>query len=100
MSNKKSTAATDVANLITEARSHFDAAAATPIADKAKELREQGSAALTKVGTAYDELQTSVVDGAEEAAGSVDAFVRANPWRSAVLAATVGILGGVLIARS
>jgi len=98
MSNTKSTA-NDVTNLITEARSRFDAAVATPIADKARELRDQGSAALTKVGTAYDELQASATETAGEAAGSVDAFVQANPWRATVLAAAVGILGGVLIAR-
>jgi len=103
MSNKKSTATdavTDVANLISEARARFDAAAATPIADKARELRDQGSAALTKVGAAYDELQAGAVDTAGEAAGSVDAFVRGNPWRGTVLAAAVGVLAGVLISRS
>ena len=99
MNNKISTASNDVGNLINEARDRFNDAAGTPIAEKAAELRKQGAAALDQVGATYDELSTKATETASEVAGSVDAFVQANPWRATVLAAAIGILGGVLIAR-
>lgn len=90
----------DIENLVSDARHLFEAAAATPLSDKALELRNKGMAALDDVCAKYDEVQARAAKKSAYAVGAVDDYVQENQWRSTLIAAAVGLLAGVVIARN
>jgi ElaB/YqjD/DUF883 family membrane-anchored ribosome-binding protein len=62
--------------------------------------RSRASDSLRLVKTRLAEAQTSTVERIKVAAQTPDKYVHEKPWQSVGIAATVGILIGVLIGRS
>jgi ElaB/YqjD/DUF883 family membrane-anchored ribosome-binding protein len=73
--------------------------ASTETGDKAKDLRSQVEAKLLAAKLRLQELQGDAVDGAKAAARVTDDYVHDNPWQAIGVAAAVGFLAGLLIAR-
>lgn len=87
-------------HLVQDARSIYRQAAATLADQKALALRERGMAALDEAVARYDRLQELLAEEEPDTAGAVvNGFINANPWRATAIAAAVGVLAGVLIAR-
>lgn len=99
MTNENMTAAAgDAKALAADIKSTANAAAA-PVADKVRELHDKGIEAMDKAAEKYDDLQESAGKIKTQALASTDAYVQENPWRATIIAATVGLLAGFIIAR-
>lgn len=104
-SDNTTAAAGDGKALANDIQSLADAAPA-PVADKVRELHDKGIDAMDKgidamdkAAEKYEDLQASASKIKNQALASTDAFVQENPWRATIVAATVGLLAGFIIAR-
>lgn len=96
--SKLKTVRGDMKALVQDAQALFtEAAAAGGI--KAEELRSRGMNLLDSALEQVQELQTVTLEKGKELADSTDHYVRENPWQAVGLAAAVGVLVGMLIAR-
>ena len=92
------TGRTDMKTLVQDAQDLFREATSTT-GMKAEELRDKGMALLeSAIGKAQD-VQAAAVETGKEIATSADDYVHDNPWRAVAVAATIGVLAGLLIAR-
>ena len=88
----------DMKSLVREAQDLFREATSVT-GDKAEELRAMGLNLLDAAVAKAQEVQAVAVEAGKEAAESADEFVKENPWQAVGIAAGVGLLVGVLIAR-
>ncbi len=92
------TVRTDMKSLIKDAQDLFrEATSATGI--KAEDLRNRGLDLLDTAMVKAQEVQTAALETGKEIAGTADDYVQENPWRAVAIAAGVGLLAGMLIAR-
>jgi ElaB/YqjD/DUF883 family membrane-anchored ribosome-binding protein len=88
----------DMRTLVRDAQALFQSATALS-GDKADEMRGRAMDMLDQaLGRAQQVRSRAAVRG-RELANSADGYVRENPWRTAVAAAGVGVVLGMLIAR-
>ncbi len=67
--------------------------------EKLVALRERVDQALRNVKVRVSDAQDKVLTRAREDALVASAFVRENPWKTVGIAATVGVLVGLLLSR-
>lgn len=88
----------DMNTLVKDAQELFhEAGLAT--GQKAEELRAKGLVMLENAMDKAQELQAIAVEKGKAAAQSTDEFVHEHPWKSIGIAAGVGLVIGMLIAR-
>lgn len=88
----------DMNTLVKDAQELFrEAGLAT--GQKAEELRAKGLVMLENAMEKAHELQAIAVEKGKAAAQSTDEFVHEHPWKSVGIAAGVGLVIGMLIAR-
>ena len=73
--------------------------AATETGDKARDLRSQVEAKLLTAKLRLQEMEGQAVDQAKAAARATDDYVHDNPWQAIGVAAAVGFLLGLVVAR-
>ena len=66
---------------------------------KSDEARARVREALDKVKGRLGEIEAAVSEHGAEAAKAADDYVRKNPWQAVGIAAGVGLVVGLLIAR-
>lgn len=74
-------------------------ATAAQTGDKAAELREKVTEHLKRAKFRLQEEQEKMVTRTKEVAGATDDYVHDHPWHAVGVAAGVGLLLGLLIAR-
>jgi ElaB/YqjD/DUF883 family membrane-anchored ribosome-binding protein len=74
-------------------------ATANQAGDKMSELRGKIQDNLTKARASLSDAQAAVVDKAKEVGLATDEYVKDNPWKSVGIAAGIGFVVGLLIAR-
>lgn len=67
--------------------------------DKVAAARARMEASLDNVRGKIAETQRAVIDDATAAAQATDEYVHAHPWKTAGIAAAVGVIIGMLLAR-
>jgi ElaB/YqjD/DUF883 family membrane-anchored ribosome-binding protein len=67
-----------------------------PLAD---ELKAQATEAVRKVGDTLNEQANLLRDTAASARYNTQDFIENNPWQSVAIAAGVGFLVGIIVAR-
>lgn len=72
---------------------------ASDASGKFGEVRERLQAKLAQTRTQLSALEESVVEKTKVAAKATDEYVHEHPWKSIGVAAGVGLLIGVLLAR-
>ncbi len=88
----------ELKNLMQEVQALFaEATSATGV--KAEELRHRGLHLLDSALDQVHDLQAATLEKGKEIAEDTDGYVRANPWQAVGIAAVVGLLAGMLIAR-
>jgi ElaB/YqjD/DUF883 family membrane-anchored ribosome-binding protein len=75
-------------------------ATANQAGEQVTAVRNRANDSLRAAKASLADAQASAVEKMKEAAQVPDKYVHDNPWQSAGIAATVGILIGVLISRS
>jgi ElaB/YqjD/DUF883 family membrane-anchored ribosome-binding protein len=93
------TVRTDMRTLIRDAQELFREATMNT-GEKAEELRARGLVLLDVAMDKAQEVQTVAFEKTREAAHTTDEFVQQNPWKATAVATGVGVLLGMLIARS
>ncbi len=88
----------DLKTLMRDAQALFEEAAQAS-GSKAEALRDQAAKLLDSAVEHAQELQTAVVARGKKIANDTDAYVHEHPWRAIGIAAAVGVLVGMLIAR-
>ncbi|WP_409993751.1 YqjD family protein [Roseateles oligotrophus] len=88
----------DLHAVVAEAESLLRATAGSA-GEGASELRAKVQASLDRAKHNLAELQDAAVERAKAAGRATDAYVHENPWQSIGVAAGVGLLLGMLIAR-
>jgi ElaB/YqjD/DUF883 family membrane-anchored ribosome-binding protein len=63
-------------------------------------LKNLGERKLDSAKEALAEARSAVTDEARHAAGSAESYVRAHPWKAMGVAASAGLLLGLVLARS
>ena len=63
------------------------------------DLRERLESTLSQAKTSLIAAQGAAIDKAKAAAKATDEYVHENPWKSVGVAAGLGLLVGMLIAR-
>ena len=96
-SNIKTTR-TDMKTLIEEAQDLFREATQVTGA-KADELRSKGLSLLETATQKAHEFQEVALEKGKKAAQATDEFVHEHPWKAVGIAAGIGLVVGVLIAR-
>jgi ElaB/YqjD/DUF883 family membrane-anchored ribosome-binding protein len=91
-------AGTDMKALVKDAQGLLNAAAALT-GDKAEEMRARGMAMLDRALGKASQYQGQALVKGKELAHTADVYVKDNPWRTVVAAASVGLLVGVLLGR-
>ncbi len=92
------TVRTDMKTLVEDAQALFREATSTS-GMKAEELRAKGLELLDSAMDKAQNLQAIALDASKEFAGSADAYVHENPWKTVAVSAGIGLLVGILIAR-
>ena len=77
----------------------FLRAAASSTGEKAAELRDKAVAALKRASEQLSDLQATVVEKGRDAAMATDDYVHENPWQAIGIAAIIGVLIGIVVAR-
>ncbi len=72
---------------------------AAEVSDSATEVRDRIERRLEAARVQLAELQEIAVARAKAAGQAADAFVHENPWKSIGLAAAIGLVVGLLVAR-
>jgi ElaB/YqjD/DUF883 family membrane-anchored ribosome-binding protein len=67
--------------------------------EQAKELHGRMQSRLDQAKTSLANLQDAALTKAKEAGHAADEFVHENPWKAIGIAAGVGLIAGLLIAR-
>jgi ElaB/YqjD/DUF883 family membrane-anchored ribosome-binding protein len=67
--------------------------------DPAEALKAQASEAVRKVGETINDQANVLRDTAASARYNTQDFIENNPWQSVAIAAGVGFLLGVIVAR-
>jgi ElaB/YqjD/DUF883 family membrane-anchored ribosome-binding protein len=67
--------------------------------EKAEEVRQRGMQMLDEALQKANEAQACAMVVGKEMAASADGYVKANPWRTVLAAASVGLLAGVILGR-
>jgi ElaB/YqjD/DUF883 family membrane-anchored ribosome-binding protein len=88
----------DVKALVRDAQGLLSAAAALT-GDKADEMRARGMELLDRALGKASQYQGQALVKGKELAHTADVYVKDNPWRTIVAAASVGLLVGVLLGR-
>jgi ElaB/YqjD/DUF883 family membrane-anchored ribosome-binding protein len=91
-------AGNDMKALVKDAQGLLSAAAALT-GDKADELRARGMELLDRALGKASQYQGQAIVRGKELAHTADVYVKDNPWRTIVAAASVGLLVGVLLGR-
>jgi ElaB/YqjD/DUF883 family membrane-anchored ribosome-binding protein len=73
--------------------------AANSTGERATELRETALARLKQAREKASDVQVVVVEKGKRAARATDDYVHEHPWQAVGIAATVGVLFGLLINR-
>jgi ElaB/YqjD/DUF883 family membrane-anchored ribosome-binding protein len=68
-------------------------------AQSADALKAQVSEAVRKVGETIDGQANVLRDATAEARYSTQEFIETNPWEAVAIAAGIGLLVGIIIAR-
>jgi ElaB/YqjD/DUF883 family membrane-anchored ribosome-binding protein len=71
----------------------------TSIPNSVDDLKSQASEAVRKVGDTLSEHADVLRENAASARYNTQEFIEQNPWQSVALAASVGFLVGIIIAR-
>ncbi|TFV99524.1 DUF883 domain-containing protein [Oxalobacteraceae bacterium OM1] len=88
----------DMRTLVHEAQDLFrEATLAT--GERAEELRSKGLALLESAMEKAQEAQAIAVEKGKQVAKDTDEFVHEHPWKAVGIAAGVGLVVGMLIAR-
>lgn len=74
-------------------------ATANTSGDKLAEIRTKAEASLRAAKVTMADAQVDVLAKAKEAATATNHFVQENPWRSVGLAASIGVIVGLLLGR-
>lgn len=88
----------DMKGLVKDAQSLLTAAASLT-GVKADELRARGMEMLDRAMGKASQYQGQAVIKSKELAESADVYVKDNPWRTVVAAASVGLLVGIYLGR-
>jgi ElaB/YqjD/DUF883 family membrane-anchored ribosome-binding protein len=67
--------------------------------EKVAEIRAKAEESLGIVKARMADAQTAMLARTKEAAKATDAYVHENPWRSVGVAASIGVVIGLLIGR-
>ena len=74
-------------------------ATAGDLGEHAKQAREKASASAGRARAGLEELESQLAARAKLMAEDATGYVRDNPWQSIGIAAAVGVVAGLLIAR-
>lgn len=96
--NGLNTANADMKALVKDAQSLLSAAASLT-GEKADELRSRGMDMLDRAMGKASQYQGQAVVKSKELAHTADVYVKDNPWRTVVAAASVGLLVGIVLGR-
>ena len=96
--NGLDTASADMKVLVKDAQSLLSAAASMT-GEKADELRSRGMELLDRAMGKASQYQGQAVVKSKELAHTADVYVKDNPWRTVVAAASVGLLVGIVLGR-
>ncbi|HBF50196.1 MAG TPA: DUF883 domain-containing protein [Massilia sp.] len=96
--NNLKDASADMKVLVKDAQSLLSAAASLT-GDKADELRSRGMELLDRAMGKASQYQGQAVVKSKELAHTADVYVKDNPWRTVVAAASVGLLVGIVLGR-
>jgi ElaB/YqjD/DUF883 family membrane-anchored ribosome-binding protein len=88
----------DLRALVADAEALLMATANTS-GDKLAEIRTKAEASLRAAKVTMADAQVDVLAKAKEAATATNHFVQENPWRSVGLAASIGVIVGLLLGR-
>jgi len=88
----------DMKVLVKDAQSLLSAAASLT-GEKADELRSRGMELLDRAMGKASQYQGQAVVKSKELAHTADVYVKDNPWRTVVAAASVGLLVGIVLGR-
>jgi ElaB/YqjD/DUF883 family membrane-anchored ribosome-binding protein len=102
MNAKSATLASDVGAAVSEAISDAEemlAEAASSTGEKAAELRRKALEQLIALRASLRDASLKAVDQSKAAARATDDYVHDHPWRAIGVAACMGVVIGMLIAR-
>jgi ElaB/YqjD/DUF883 family membrane-anchored ribosome-binding protein len=88
----------DIKGLVKDAQSLLTAAASLT-GVKADELRSRGMELLDRAMGKASQYQGQAVIKSKELAETADVYVKDNPWRTVLAAASVGLLAGIYLGR-
>lgn len=91
-------AGADMKALVRDAQAMLTAAASMS-GDKAEELRARGMDMLDRALGKAGQYQDQALARGKELAHTADVYVKDNPWRTVLAAASAGVLVGMLLAR-
>ena len=74
-------------------------ATSTQTGEKIQEVRARAEESLRQAKARLSSLEDEALRRAREVADATDEYVRENPWQSVGIAAGVGLLIGLLLAR-
>jgi ElaB/YqjD/DUF883 family membrane-anchored ribosome-binding protein len=74
-------------------------ATSTQTGEKIQEVRARAEASLRQAKERLSSIEDEALRRAREVADATDEYVRENPWQSVGIAAGVGLLVGLLLAR-
>ena len=100
--NAQTTLAADVESDVNKSISGAEdmlAQAATFTGEKAAELRGRALEQLKALRERLHDAQSTALQKGKDAAHATDDFVHDNPWRSILVAASLGVAVGLLIGR-
>jgi ElaB/YqjD/DUF883 family membrane-anchored ribosome-binding protein len=75
------------------------AATASDASERVRDARKRASESLHKARARLDGLEEELKDRATAAAHEVDRYVHENPWPAIAVAAGIGALLGIVLAR-
>ena len=90
--------AADLKAVIADAEALLDATKGEA-GERIAAVRARAQESLRAAKARISEMEHSVVDQAKEAAKAADDYVREHPWTAIGIAAAVGLVVGVLLAR-
>lgn len=88
----------DMKSLVRDAQALLTAAAALT-GEKADEMRARGMELLDRAMGKAGQYQGQALVKGKELAHTADVYVKDNPWRTVVAAASVGLLVGLVLGR-
>ena len=89
---------TDLKTVMSDAEALLRATSAQT-GEKIQEVRARAEESLRQAKARLSSIEDEALRRAREVAGATDEYVRENPWQSVGIAAGVGLLLGLLLAR-